>query len=143
MGMYGGKSVCGKRGVDEYIKLVCYPRGQRALPPTPGLCPLPQRREGFAPYPTSRVKSEGLFEACSTPAGLTLAATSAPAPITTITCSYNLTLARTLIFAHVPRYSSVTFSSFTPRSSETTCPPVITARSCNMALRLSPNPDRP
>lgn len=50
--------------------------------------------------------------------------------------------ARTLIFAHVPKHSSVRFSNLSPRSSETTWPPVMTAKSCNIALRLSPNPKK-
>ena len=47
----------------------------------------------------------------------------------------------TFILAQVPRYSSVIFSSFSPRSSDTTWPPVITARSWSIAFLLSPNPE--
>mmetsp|Transcript_29857 Transcript_29857/g.79462 ORF Transcript_29857/g.79462 Transcript_29857/m.79462 type:complete len:201 (-) Transcript_29857:809-1411(-) len=40
----------------------------------------------------------------------------------------------------VPSCKMSRSSSFSPRSSETMCAPVSTARSCSMALRLSPKP---
>mmetsp|Transcript_26962 Transcript_26962/g.55201 ORF Transcript_26962/g.55201 Transcript_26962/m.55201 type:complete len:233 (+) Transcript_26962:570-1268(+) len=46
----------------------------------------------------------------------------------------------TLIFLQEPRCWGWTSSSFMPTSSETTVPPVRMARSCMVALRLSPKP---
>ena len=45
-----------------------------------------------------------------------------------------------MTFLAVPRSTTVTDSSFLPRSSEMTWPPVRMAMSSSMALRLSPKP---
>mmetsp|Transcript_12870 Transcript_12870/g.42995 ORF Transcript_12870/g.42995 Transcript_12870/m.42995 type:complete len:261 (-) Transcript_12870:757-1539(-) len=58
-----------------------------------------------------------------------------PAPLSTMVSS--LVMVTRLA---VPKCSSVTFSSFRPMSSEMTVAPVRTARSCSVALRLSPKP---
>ena len=58
-----------------------------------------------------------------------------PAPSTIVVASLS-----TVIFFARPSCSSATFSSFTPRSSLITVPPVSTAMSPSMALRRSPKP---
>mmetsp|Transcript_18926 Transcript_18926/g.23844 ORF Transcript_18926/g.23844 Transcript_18926/m.23844 type:complete len:250 (-) Transcript_18926:84-833(-) len=58
-----------------------------------------------------------------------------PAPSNT-TVSFLVTVS----FLHDPRWDGLTSSNFIPVSSEMTVPPVSTARSCMVALRLSPKP---
>mmetsp|Transcript_1901 Transcript_1901/g.5679 ORF Transcript_1901/g.5679 Transcript_1901/m.5679 type:complete len:349 (-) Transcript_1901:669-1715(-) len=58
-----------------------------------------------------------------------------PAPSSTMVSSL-----LTVTFLHEPSISGVTLSSLMPRSSDTTCAPVSTARSCSDALRFSPKP---
>jgi hypothetical protein len=58
-----------------------------------------------------------------------------PAPSTMVVSSLVM-----VIFLAEPSMSMVTFSSFMPRSSEITWPPVRIAMSCSMALRRSPKP---
>ena len=58
-----------------------------------------------------------------------------PAPSSMIVSSFEI-----VIFLHVPSSSIVVVSSFMPTSSEITVPPVKTAMSWSVALRLSPKP---
>src|SRR5665213_1491331 len=60
---------------------------------------------------------------------------SSPAP----SISVVLSLSTTIRFA-LPRSVTWAFSSLKPTSSEMTCPPVMTAMSCSIALRRSPKP---
>lgn len=55
-------------------------------------------------------------------------------------CMMSVSSLEIVIFLAEPRCSSVVVSSLRPTSSEMTVPPVSSARSCRLALRLSPKP---